>query len=395
MKTIKELLQELGYSALWTVLLTLLFLLFNMSENSLSDMLIALPYFVVLYFIFFLIGKDVVLVRMAKWIGLDFVKTMVFPLLMVLLYGSYLLLNKQNNFFGALPVVLYLIIAPALMFVARKVMYNNSKINWIDFTAFVLFLLPTTFIGGSYQGNLPFNGNGFDSVYRIAFMLIAVYSFNILWRLENVGFFAVLNWNYILTALWVWLVFYLFVMIVGYSVDFIKITGYEIAGYALLRKIALTLVITFLHTAIFEELFFRGILQNMLTKRIAQTKSWNIFWQWGLALLLPLAVCVGYTLKGGMQWFPALMTLIIFGAAFTIERSTKNESGVYTALAITSVIFGLVHYHSGAIVYIGFACVAGWAYGFTYIKTKNVFYSALVHTLVNCSTLIFGLEFIK
>ena len=395
MKTIKELLQELGYSALWTVLLTLLFLLFNMSENSLSDMLIALPYFVVLYFIFFLIGKDVVLVRMAKWIGLDFVKTMVFPLLMVLLYGSYLLLNKQNNFFGALPVVLYLIIAPALMFVARKVMYNNSKINWIDFTAFVLFLLPTTFIGVSYQGNLPFNGNGFDSVYRIAFMLIAVYSFNILWRLENVGFFAVLNWNYILTALWVWLVFYLFVMIVGYSVDFIKITGYEIAGYALLRKIALTLVITFLHTAIFEELFFRGILQNMLTKRIAQTKSWNIFWQWGLALLLPLAVCVGYTLKGGMQWFPALMTLIIFGAAFTIERSTKNESGVYTALAITSVIFGLVHYHSGAIVYIGFACVAGWAYGFTYIKTKNVFYSALVHTLVNCSTLIFGLEFIK
>ena len=224
MKTIKELLQELGYSALWTVLLTLLFLLFNMSENSLSDMLIALPYFVVLYFIFFLIGKDVVLVRMAKWIGLDFVKTMVFPLLMVLLYGSYLLLNKQNNFFGALPVVLYLIIAPALMFVARKVMYNNSKINWIDFTAFVLFLRPTTFIGGSYQGNLPFNGNGFDSVYRIAFMLIAVYSFNILWRLENVGFFAVLNWNYILTALWVWLVFYLFVMIVGYSVDFIKIT---------------------------------------------------------------------------------------------------------------------------------------------------------------------------
>ena len=395
MKTIKELLQELGYSALWTVLLTLLFLLFNMSENSLSDMLIALPYFVVLYFIFFLIGKDVVLVRMAKWIGLDFVKTMVFPLLLVLLYGSYLLLNKQNDFFGALPVVLYLIIAPALMFVARKVMYNNSKINWIDFTAFVLFLLPTTFIGGSYQGNLPFNGNGFDSVYRIAFMLVAVYSFNILWRLEDVGFFAVLNWKYILTALWVWLVFYLFVMIVGYSVNFIKITGYEIVGYALLRKIALTLVITFLHTAIFEELFFRGILQNMLTKRIGQTKSWKIFWQWGLALLLPLAVCVGYTLKGGMQWFPALMTLIIFGAAFTIERSTKNESGVYTALAITSVIFGLVHYHSGAIVYIGFACVAGWAYGFTYIKTKNVFYSALVHTLVNCSTLIFGLEFIK
>lgn len=395
MKTIKELPQELGYSALWTVLLTLLFLLFNMSENSLSDMLIAVPYFVVLYFIFFSIGKDVVLVRMAKWIGHDFVKTMVFPVLLVLIYVSYLLLNKQNDFLGLLPVVLYLITAPALMFVLRKVTYNNSKINWTDFTAFVLFLLPTVFISGGYQGNLPFKGNGFDSVYRIAIILTTVYTFVILRKLEDVGFFAVLNWKYILTALWVWLVFYLFVMIVGYPVDFIKITGYEVVGYALLKKIGVALVITFLHTAIFEELFFRGILQNMLSKRIGQAKSWKVFWQWGLAILIPLAVCVGYTLKGGMQWFPALMTLIIFGAAFAIERTSKNGFGVYTALAITSVIFGLVHYHSGAIVYIGFACVAGWAYGFTYIKTNNVFYSALVHTLVNCSTLIFGLEFVK
>ena len=89
------------------------------------------------------------------------------------------------------------------------------------------------------------------------------------------------------------------------------------------------------------------------------------------------------------------MVLLIFIAAFLIERAGKNSSGVYTALAITSALFGLVHYHSGAIIYIGFACVAGWAYGYTYLKTKNVFYSAIVHTLVNSSVLIFGLEFVK
>jgi uncharacterized protein len=86
---------------------------------------------------------------------------------------------------------------------------------------------------------------------------------------------------------------------------------------------------------------------------------------------------------------------LLFAAAYFIEKSEKQITGVYTALAITSVIFGLVHYHSGAIVYIGFACLAGWAYGYTYIKTKNVYYSAIVHTLVNSSVLIFGLEFMK
>jgi len=54
-----------------------------------------------------------------------------------------------------------------------------------------------------------------------------------------------------------------------------------------------------------------------------------------------------------------------------------------------------VHYHSGSIVYIGFACIAGWAYGYTWIKTRNVFYAALVHALVNSSALIFGLEMMR
>jgi hypothetical protein len=96
-----------------------------------------------------------------------------------------------------------------------------------------------------------------------------------------------------------------------------------------------------------------------------------------------------------MQWFPALVTLVIFLAAFFIEKSGKFQFGVYTALAITGVTFGLVHYHAGSIVYIGFACIAGWAYGYTWIKTGNVFYSALVHTLVNSSALIFGLELMR
>ncbi len=59
------------------------------------------------------------------------------------------------------------------------------------------------------------------------------------------------------------------------------------------------------------------------------------------------------------------------------------------------MIFGLVHYHAGSIIFVGLAAIGGWAYGYTYIKTKNVFYAALVHTLVNTSALMFGLELAK
>jgi len=392
MKTRKALMQALQNSAIWTALLAITFLLFNLRDNLLSELLLCLPFFIVLYYLFFSIGKKEISTGIRRWIGSDTRKVMIFPALLVGLYFFYMLINQQSPFKGTFALIPYLII-PVLVFVALK--HHAQKIDWLDFTVLVIYLLDSTLIKVEPPGNLPFNGVSFDSVYRIILMLIAVYTFDTIRGLDDVGFFPALKWQSLWNAIWVWLVFYLFVLIVGFNVDFIKYVGYDSFNLELARKIGLTLIVTFLHTAIFEELFFRGILQNMLAKRIAQTISWKIFWGWGLAILFPLALLVGYTLKGVMQWFPALMTLILFAAAFGIERMGKNNAGVYTSLAITSSIFGLVHYHSGAIVYIGFACVAGWAYGYTYIKTKNVFYSALVHTLVNSSVLIFGLEFMK
>jgi hypothetical protein len=226
-------------------------------------------------------------------------------------------------------------------------------------------------------------------------MLTAVYAFAVVRGLDDVGFFPEFKLKNLITALGVWLAYYGFVFIIGYSVNFIQLNGHETFSADLTYKIALALITTFLHTALFEELFFRGILQNLLSKRINQSKSWMVFWKWGLGILFVLAILVGYTLKGGIQWFPALVTLLMFLAAFFIEKSGKTQMGVYTSLAISGVIFGLVHYHAGSIVYIGFACIAGWAYGYTWIKTRNVFYAALVHTLVNSSALIFGLELMR
>lgn len=393
METAKKFKRDLVKSTLITGFLALLFVIFNSSGHSGNELLTALPFFIVLYFLFFSVGSGAVTHQLQKWLDSDVRKMVIFPVFLFVIFGGYVLLNGENPFKGVLSLVPYLLIFPVLAFASRK--KNPKSPDWYDFAVFAIFLLPTTLINVNPAGNLPFTGANFDSVYRISVILIAVYSFGTIRKLEDVGFVPEFKLKKLWTAIWVWIAFYLFVLAVGIPVHFIKVTGHDAVTFELVRTILFTLLVTFLHTAVFEELFFRGILQNMLAKRMAHSGAWLVFWKWGLVILIPLALLVGYTLKGGMHWFPAVMTILLFAAAFGIEKSGKNAAGVYTALAITSTLFGLVHYHSGAIVYIGFACVAGWAYGFTYIKTKNVFYSALVHTLVNSSALIFGLELVR
>jgi membrane protease YdiL (CAAX protease family) len=393
MKTDDVLTQDLKKSGGWTIILTLLFLLFYGKGGNLSDMIIALPFFIAFYYFFFSVGKDIVSERLQQWIGSDVKKVAVFPLILLLLYLIYVLINGQAPWQGIMVMIPYFLLFPLLFFVSHR--RGVSTIGWVDFTALVIYLLPTIFIKVKPEGNLPFKGEDFDSIYRIILILVAVYAFSTVRGLKGVGFYPVFNLKYLWTAIWVWAAFYSFVLIVGYPVNFVKYIGHDMIDQVLLHKIALTLLATFFHTAIFEELFFRGILLNMLAKRIGQARSWKVFWIIGFAASIPLALLVGYTLTGEHQWFPALMVVLLYSAAYFIENGGKQQSGSYTALAISGTIFGLVHYHSKAIIYIGFACIAGWAYGYTYLKTKNVFYSAIVHMLVNCSVLIFGLEFIK
>ena len=390
MKIEKQISKDLQTGLAWTAGLTVLFIIFNLQQEHLRGALISLPFFIVFYFLLFSIGREKISAQFRFWLNSEVKKIVIFPALLIILHFTYILIIGKNPFQGAISMIPYLVFFPVLVFASRR---NDIKtIDWLDFVTFVIFLLPVTLIDTNPSGNLPEVGNDFDSTYRIMIMLISVYAFGIVRGLDDIGFFPEFKIKKLITTLWVWLAFYALVFIVGYSVNFIKIIGHDSISTDLVRKIALTLITTFLHTALFEELFFRGILQNLLAKRIGQAKTWTVLWKWGFGILFILSILVGYTLKGNMQWFPAMVTVIIFLAAFYIERSGVFEKGVYVALAITGVTFGLVHYHAGSIIYIGFPGIAGWAYGYTWIKTRNVFYAALVHTLVNSSALIFGLE---
>ncbi len=394
MKKLKSKLRfELIKSGIWTAILTVLFLAISWNEHAAFKIFSALSYFIVLYFLFFSIGKEEVSKWMRSIVHHDIKKAVLFPTLLIVLYYSYIIINGHNPLKGTVFMLPFLIYFPTLVFVAKD--QSSQKIDWLDFATLILFLLPTTLVEFSPNTQLPFDGSGFDSVYRLAIILTAVYSFVVIRDIKDVGFFPVFKWKYLGIALSVWLAFYAFVYVIGYSVDFIEYVGYDKDYIVVLSSIGISILGVFLHTAIFEELFFRGLLQNMLAKRIAQEKTWKPFWKWGSILLIVLSLITGYTMDGSMQWFPALITIFLCLAAYFIERSGISVKGTYTALAIASVLFGLVHYHSGSIIFVGLASIGGWAYGYTYIKTKNVLYAALVHALVNSSHIIFGLALMK
>lgn len=376
-----------------TLVLTLFFLYYTNGRCSSQELLLALPFFIIFYFVQFVLGRESVVHAFVAWNVKRRWNVLIFPSVLLALYFIYLGLNGQNILEGNPGLLLYILYFPVLVY--GLINDPNRKIGWIDFTIFVLALLPSNFFSLKQNSDLPINGSGFDSISHVMIILSGVYAFAIVRGIKEVGFVPEIRWKSLRTALLVWISFYAFVFVFGRSVDFITIIGYNDPVGVVIKSILFTMIGTFLHTALFEELFFRGILQNMLTRRIGQGRSWLVFWLVGFVLLLIGAFVVGYTLDGKMKWFPAFVTVILFTSAYFLEKSEKFGMGVYTSLAITGVTFGLVHYHAKSIIYIGLACVAGWAYGYTYIKTKNVFYSALVHTLVNTGVLIFGLKMMR
>ncbi len=385
--------RDLRSGLLYTILLFFVFVFYVYPQSTFSSILSALPFVVILYFIFFTLGRYSISERTRQILNQDIRRIILFPLFLIILFYTYLFFHGANPLKGTLFLVPYLLFFPVLAFSARD--NTKAEIDWFDFAIFFLFFFPVTLVSVKPAGNLPFDGVAIDSFYRISVMLIAIFAFVMIRKIQDAGIYPVFNWRFLFTTFWVWIAFYIFVFLIGYSVHFIKLSGSVSWNIDFIEKIIRNIISVFFHTALFEELIFRGLLQNMMHKRISQSTSWKIFWGWGGGVLLALALITGYAMKGNMNWFPALVTAGLFAGAWVMEKSGRQATGSYTAMAITSVVFGLVHFHTGSIIFTGLAAIGGWAYGYVYMKTKNTFYSALLHALVNSSALIFGLELAK
>ncbi len=375
------------------LIITLLWLFFNRGQDQLSFYLIDLPYFLIFTGLLFSLGLPSIGQGIRFGTKMSMSKNLIFPVFLLVLYYIYLALHQQPVMEGASLLLPYLVLFPVLALFHQSSNYN--KISWWDLGVFLLFLWPVTLVDLPEQSGVPIAGVHFDSLYRMMIMMIAVYAFVVVRRLKGVGFWVNPSWRKLWTTVWVWALYIGLILVLGFQMKFIAFDGFWSNHDGNWEKIAIRFLSIYLHTALFEELFFRGLFQNMLSKKIRQSAHPHIYWLVGAIVLSVLALFTGIMMKDGLVWFPMVVTLVLFIGAYVLSILFKGYQHHYLAIAIASIIFGLVHFHAGSVIYVGFAIIAGWAYGYVYWKTKSVFYAALIHTLVNISPLLIGIDLLK
>jgi len=385
--------KEILSAIITIIILSIAWLFFNRGQSHLSFYLLDFPYFLIFTSMIFMIGIPYVSQGLRYGTKAALSKTVIYPILLLVLYYSFVSIHDQPVMEGASLLLPYLMLFPVLALYHQA--QNYKYVSWWDLIVLILFLWPVTLIELPEKSHLPLQGIGFDSVYRMVIILILVYAFVVVRRLQGVGFWVDPTWHKLWTTFWVWLLYIGFVVIIGMSMGIVTFEGFSIGSIPDFEKIVIRFFSIYLHTALFEELFFRGLLQNLLSKKIRQSSNPLLFWIVGSLIMLTLALATGVLMKDDLFWLPLIITLLVFICAYLFSNLFAGFRHHYLALAISSVLFGLVHFHAGSVVYVGFAILAGWAYGYVYWKTRNVFYAALIHALVNISPMLLGFELLK
>ena len=386
----KILLSELKISLIFTLIILILFTSFNIT-SQISELILSGFYVLVFFGLTFSIGEIEVFNRIQKFALERKERYLIIPVILIFLFYLFLILHHNSPFKGSSSLHFFLYLFPTLYFLA----FPKKEVSWMDLLMVLIILIPSTLIKFNGNSSLPYEGSGFGSVQKFILMIGAVYTFQYVRKLENIGFNLKGNVSSIKPIITSYLLFIGFVYLIGFLFDFIITQPFAPISLGLIILALKELIRIYFGTAIIEEVFFRGLIQNILSQKLEMTKHWQRYWKIALGLFLILSLITGYFLERTIFWFPALICLLLFLMAYYLENKKIAPSGSYTALAITSIFFGLVHLHAGSILFVGLASVAGWAYGYTYLKTKNVFYSALVHCLVNASEFLFALDQLK
>lgn len=373
-----------------TCIFTLLFVYFNAPLPA-NEWIITIPAFTIIYFLIFNMGEPDVMNEVDRVKLLSGNQVLIFPALILFLIYYYLIAHGESPFKGTAALLPFLFAFPILYFRA----FPRTDIGRVDYLVLLVFLIPLTLVDSPGDTTFPIKGNGFGSIFKISWILMMVYAFGLIRKIKDIGFYPILNVHFLGVAQFSWLSFLSFVMVIAFSLGFINPDPFNEIRQDGFMKSLRELLRIFIGTALFEEVFFRGLLQNMLAQQIEKSGEWKKYWRNGFIILLILSAWAGYALEVNLIWFPVAIAIGLFVPAYFLEKKQFQTIGTYTALAIIAMSFGLVHFHKGSIIFVGLAAVAGWAYGYTYLKTKNVFYAALVHTLVNFSEFLFKLHEIK
>ncbi|MHA8099427.1 CPBP family glutamic-type intramembrane protease [Aquirufa aurantiipilula] len=383
-------LKSIQQGGIMTALLYAFFLYLNKDEPN-QELVISSGYFLILYALIFTLGRPAVVEKLQDLIRIKKERALLVPLFLFSLLSSHYLFHGINPFIGSSGLYFFLCLFPTLAFLA----FPQQEASWSDLIILLLVLIPSTIIHFPGNSDIPYDTDGFSSVQKIVLILGAAYAYTVVRKLPDVGFYPTWKWSHLSVALGSWISFLGFVYVAGIVWNFNISQPFAGFAWILIPAAIRELIRVYIGTALFEELFFRGLIQNILAKKISVMANWKTIWTWGALIFTILSFYTGYAMYKDLFWFPGLISIVLFAGAYFLEKNQVSKTGTYTSLAITSMFFGLVHFHAGSVIFVGLASVAGWAYGYTYIKTKNVFYAALVHCLVNCSEFLFSLHTIK
>jgi len=385
--------QVVRRAVLPTVVLAGLLLVVTWGRTAPRDLAVAVPLFLVLYGALFAVGQEPVAQRLRGWIADHTMRALALPVMLIALLYGYCAVGGGNPVQRTGLVLPAVLLLPVLALHARRV--RGAAIGGADLAILVLFVIPLPSLRLPVDAEIPFGGGGFDSATRVVMVVTAVYAFVVIRGLPEVGAVVAPRLRPLATTLWVWLAFFALCFVVGNATGFVAYVGHGAVTADGIRGGVQHFVRVLLHTALFEELLFRGLVQNMLAQGLRQAGEWRPAWRIGLAVLLPIALVAGVTLGGAFAWLPATACGLLFAAAYLLERRGRQPVGAYTALAVVGTAFGLVHYHAHSVVFVTLAILAGWAYGYLYLRTHNLLYPTLAHALLNNSPLIFGLALVK
>lgn len=245
------------------------------------------------------------------------------PSLLVIPYLVFAIPRGTLDLRYALAMALFPVALAALLEFSSR----EQRFLWQD--AVVLFAIALTLDVRVFSPAWPYNGLG--SLPKLYLADVALYLYLVVRRLQSVGYSLIPRLDAYLVGLREWVFFLPLGLGLGFALHFI---GY-FPRHQSLGHMLLALIVVFFLTAVPEEIFFRGILQNLLEGRFGQR----------------------------------------------------------AALIIAATLFGLSHFHKGATFnwrYVILAAVAGVFYGRAWRSRRQILASSTTHTLVD---VVWGLWF--
>jgi hypothetical protein len=239
-----------------------------------------------------------------------------FPVLLAFPYFIFAVPRGEFQWRYALAFALIPVVISALFEFSRL----KQKFAWQDAVVllFLALVLELRLLSGAWQ--YP----GLGSLPKLYLADVALYAYIVVRGLERVGYSFIPSLSAFTIGLREWAFFAPIGIGLGLALQFIHF----IPRQPSLLSVFISLIATFLFTAVPEELFFRGILQNLLEPRLGPLKS----------------------------------------------------------LLVASALFGLSHFHKGAMFnwrYVLLAFLAGIFYGRAWRSRRQLLASSTTHTLVD------------